>query len=67
VTGAAGRSFAGRAWAFDLSLPSIAQKRREIKRALGVLEDGGGLRRETRQPDRGRAAEIWIPVLAHAA
>jgi hypothetical protein len=33
----------------------------------GVLEDAGRLRRETRQPERGRAGEIWIPVLAHAA
>jgi len=43
------------------------KKRREIERALGVLEDAGRLRRETRQPERGRAAEVWIPVLAHAA
>jgi hypothetical protein len=42
-------------------------KRREIERALAVLEDAGRLRRETRQPERGRAAEIWIPVLATAA
>ena len=37
------------------------KKRREIERALGVLEDAGRLRRETRQPERGRAAEVWIP------
>ncbi|MGP0050028.1 MAG: hypothetical protein ACLPZR_14430 [Solirubrobacteraceae bacterium] len=43
------------------------KKRREIERALGVLEGAGRLRRETRQPDRGRAAEVWIPVLAEAA
>jgi len=43
------------------------KKRREIERALGVLEDAGRLRRETRQAERGRAAEIWIPVLAYAA
>jgi hypothetical protein len=38
------------------------KKRREIERALAVLEDAGRLRRETRQPERGRAAEVWIPV-----
>jgi hypothetical protein len=27
----------------------------------------GRLRRETRQPDRGRSAEVWIPVPAEAA
>jgi len=43
------------------------KKRREIGRALGVLEDTGRLRRETRQPDRGRSAEVWIPVPAEAA
>jgi hypothetical protein len=43
------------------------KKRREIERALGVLEDAGRLRRETRQPERGRSAEVWIPVLAEAA
>jgi hypothetical protein len=43
------------------------KKRREIERALGVLEDAGRLRRETRQPDRGRSAEVWIPVPAEAA
>ena len=43
------------------------KKRREIERALGVLEDAGRLRRETRQADRGRSAEVWIPVLAPAA
>jgi hypothetical protein len=43
------------------------KKRREIERALGVLEDAGRLRRETRQAGRGRSAEVWIPVLAPAA
>jgi hypothetical protein len=43
------------------------KKRREIERVLGVLEDPGRLRPETRQPERGRAAEVWIPVLADAA
>lgn len=43
------------------------KKRREIERALGVLEDAGRLRRETRQPDRGRTADVWIPVPAEAA
>jgi hypothetical protein len=43
------------------------KKRREIERALGVLEDAGRLRRETRQAERGRTAEVWIPVLAPAA
>ena len=43
------------------------KKRREIERALSVLEDAGRLRRETRHADRGRAAEVWIPVLAPAA
>jgi hypothetical protein len=43
------------------------KKRREIERALNVLEDAGRLRRETGQPDRGRAAEVWIPVLGEAA
>jgi hypothetical protein len=43
------------------------KKRREIERALSVLEDAGRLRRDTRQPDRGRAAEVWIPVRAEAA
>ncbi|MGZ6670284.1 MAG: hypothetical protein ACXVH3_37160 [Solirubrobacteraceae bacterium] len=42
-------------------------KRRKIERALGVLEDAGRLRSETRQPERGRSAEVWIPVLAEAA
>ena len=40
------------------------KKRREIERALTVLEDAGRLRRETRQPDRGRHAEVWIPITA---
>ena len=43
------------------------KKRREIDRALSVLEDAGRLRRETRQPERGRHAEVWIPITAHAA
>jgi hypothetical protein len=43
------------------------KKRREIERALGVLEDAGRLRRTTQQPQRGRSAEIWIPVLTPAA
>ena len=43
------------------------KKRREIERALTVLEDAGRLRRETRHPEHGRTAEIWIPVLAPAA
>ena len=38
------------------------KKRREIERALAVLEHAGRLRRETRQPQRGRSAELWIPV-----
>ena len=42
------------------------KKRREIERALSVLEDAGRLRRETRQPQRGRSAELWIPVPTHA-
>jgi hypothetical protein len=43
------------------------KKRREIERAVGVLEDAGRLRRKTRQPDRGRTAEIWVPILAPGA
>ena len=43
------------------------KKRREIERALCVLEDAGRLRRETRQPERGRSAEVWVPALAPAA
>jgi len=43
------------------------KKRREIERALSVLEDAGRLRRETRHAERGRSAEVWIPVLAPAA
>jgi hypothetical protein len=38
------------------------KKRREIERALVVLEDAARLRRETRQPERGRAAAVWMPV-----
>jgi hypothetical protein len=37
------------------------KKRREIDRALTVLQDAGHLRREIRQPERGRHAEVWIP------
>jgi hypothetical protein len=40
------------------------KNRREIERALGVLEDAGRLRRESRHPDRGRPAEVWIPMSA---
>ena len=43
------------------------KKRREIERALTALEEAGRLRRETRPADRGRPAEIWLPVLADAA
>ena len=43
------------------------KKRREIDRALSVLEDAGRLRRETRQPERGRHTEVWIAVTAQAA
>jgi len=43
------------------------KKRREIERALSVLEDAGRLRRGTRQPERGRTAEVWIPVIPKAA
>jgi hypothetical protein len=43
------------------------KKRREIERALSVLEDAGRLRRETRPVQRGRAAEVWIPVFAPTA
>jgi hypothetical protein len=43
------------------------KKRREIERALTVLEEAGRLRRETRPADRGRPAEIWMPVLTQAA
>jgi hypothetical protein len=42
------------------------KKRPEIERALGVLEDAGRLRRETRQPECGRHAEVWIPVTTEA-
>ena len=43
------------------------KKRREIERALTVLEEAGRLRRETHQPERGRPAEIWVPLVAGAA
>ena len=32
-----------------------------------ALEHAGRLRRENRQAERGRAAEVWIPVLTPAA
>ncbi len=37
------------------------KKRREVDRALSVLEGAGHLRREILQPGRGRHAEVWIP------
>jgi DNA replicative helicase MCM subunit Mcm2 (Cdc46/Mcm family) len=43
------------------------KKRREIERALTVLEEAGRLRREIRHPERGRPAEIWVPLHATAA
>lgn len=43
------------------------KKRREIDRALTVLEGAGHLRREIRQSERGRHAEVWIPVIGNAA
>ena len=43
------------------------KKRREIDRALTVLEDAGRLKRQSRQPHRGRHAEVWIPVTTQAA
>jgi hypothetical protein len=43
------------------------KKRREIERALTVLEEAGRLRRQTLTRDRGRPAELWMPVLAQAA
>lgn len=43
------------------------KKRREIDRALTVHEHAGHLRREIRQPGRGRHDEVWIAVTAHAA
>jgi hypothetical protein len=43
------------------------KKRHEIERALAVLEDAGRLRRETRQSEHGRHADVWIPIAAHAA
>jgi hypothetical protein len=42
------------------------KKRREIERALAVLEEAGRVRRETRAAERGRTAEVWVPVLAQA-
>ena len=49
------------------AMVSRGKKRREIDRALTVLEDAGHLPREIRQSERGRHAEVWIPVIAHAA
>ena len=46
---------------------SSDKNRREIDRALTVLEDAGHLRREIRQPERGRHAKVWIPVISNAA
>lgn len=46
---------------------SSDKNRREIYRALTVLEDAGHLRREIRQSERGRHAEVWIPVIGNAA
>jgi hypothetical protein len=46
---------------------SCNKKRREIERALGALEEAGRLRRDIRSPQRGRSAQVWIPVLANAA
>ena len=43
------------------------KKCREIERAPGVLEEAGRLRRSTRQAERGRSTEVWIPVVAQAA
>jgi hypothetical protein len=43
------------------------KKRREIERALTVLEEAGRLRRGTRRPEHGRPAEVWVPVIAAAA
>jgi hypothetical protein len=43
------------------------KNRREIDRALTVLEDAGHLRREIRQPGRGPHAEVWIPAIGNAA
>lgn len=49
------------------AMVSRDKKRREIDRALTVLEGAGHLRREIRQPGRGRHAEVWIPVIGNAA
>ena len=43
------------------------KKAREIDRALGALEDAGRLQRRSHTDGRGRPAELWIPVAAHAA
>lgn len=43
------------------------KKRREIDRALTVLEDAGRLRRQTSTGERGRPAEVWLPVARSAA
>ena len=45
---------------------STTSKQLSPSGATGVLEDAGRLRRETRQPERGRHAEVWIPVTAEA-
>ena len=44
-------------------LRASTKRRREIERALGVLEDPGRLRRETRQAERGGAADVWAVLL----
>ena len=43
------------------------KKRREIDRALTVLEDAGRLQRQSHTDGRGRPAEIWRPVTRSAA
>jgi hypothetical protein len=57
------------AWRGRSSRPcsAPAKKRREIDRALTVLQDAGHLRREIHQPERGPHAEVWIPVIGNAA
>ncbi|MDQ6617418.1 MAG: hypothetical protein M3083_22390 [Actinomycetota bacterium] len=44
------------------NLFSRNKKAREIDRALGVLIDAGRLERRTVIVDRGRPAEVWVPV-----
>ena len=51
--------------AFDVAAGRHAHLR--IEGSHHVLEEVGRLRHEIRQPDRGRSAEVWIPVLADAA